>query len=365
MVYLLERLKVNMAELKIKNLSKSFGNNKVVEDVSFTVDDGEFCIVLGPSGCGKSTILRLVSGLDQQDSGTIYIGDDEVSGQTPKERDVAMVFQSYALYPHMSVFDNMAFSLKMKNIPKAEIKRKVIEGAKLLKINDLLLRKPKELSGGQRQRVAIGRAIVREPKLFLFDEPLSNLDAKLRNAMRVELVGLHSKLKSTVLYVTHDQVEAMTLGQKVVLLNEGKIQQIGTPAELYDIPANLFAATFIGSPQMNILDGSIENEGGNLLFKAGGITLDISHRKNLIGYSGKAVTAGIRPEALLPGKGLLSGEIKLIENLGSEIILHALIDGKNIIARLPPEIEKSERESISFSLAWKGVHFFSEGERIP
>ena len=354
-----------MAELKIENLSKSFGSVKVIEDVSFIVHDGEFCIVLGPSGCGKSTILRLVSGLEQQDSGTIHIGNVEVSGHTPKERDVAMVFQNYALYPHMNVFDNMAFSLKMNNIPKPEIKRKVIEGARLLKIDDLLQRKPKELSGGQRQRVAIGRAIVRKPQVFLFDEPLSNLDAKLRNAMRVELVGLHSKLNSTVLYVTHDQVEAMTLGQKVVLLNEGRIQQMGTPAELYDRPANLFAATFIGSPQMNILNGRIEQAGEKLLFRSGEITLDVSQMQNLAEYASKSVTAGIRPEALLPGNGPLVGRIELIEHLGSEIILHALIDQTKIIARLPPDIEKREGEPVSFNLAWKGVHFFFEGKRIP
>jgi ABC-type sugar transport system ATPase subunit len=354
-----------MAELKIANLNKSFGSTQVLEDISFTVNDGEFCIVLGPSGCGKSTILRLVSGLEQQDSGTIYIGDVEVSGRTPKERDVAMVFQSYALYPHMSVFDNMAFSLKMSNTPKPVIKRKVIEGANLLKINDLLQRKPKELSGGQRQRVAIGRAIVRNPQVFLFDEPLSNLDAKLRNAMRIELVGLHNKLSSTVLYVTHDQVEAMTLGQKVVLLNKGRIQQIGTPAELYEKPTNLFAATFIGSPQMNILEGRIKNEGKKIIFNTGVLTLDVSHRENLQGYAGQTITVGIRPEALLPGKGPLSGKIELIEHLGSEIILHALIDKTKIIARLSPDMEKCEGEPISFSLAWKGVHFFSKGERIP
>jgi ABC-type sugar transport system ATPase subunit len=307
----------------------------------------------------------VISGLEQQDRGTIHIGNVEVSSHTPKERDVAMVFQNYALYPHMNVFDNMAFSLKMNNIPKPEIKRKVIEGARLLKIDNLLQRKPKELSGGQRQRVAIGRAIVREPQVFLFDEPLSNLDAKLRNAMRVELVGLHSKLNSTVLYVTHDQVEAMTLGQKVVLLNEGKIQQMGTPAELYDRPANLFAATFIGSPQMNILNGIIDLTGEKILFKSGEITLDVSKRKNLAEYAGKSVTAGVRPEALLPGTGPLAGRIELIEHLGSEIILHALIDQTKIIARLTPDIEIREGESVSFSLAWKGVHFFFEGERIP
>jgi multiple sugar transport system ATP-binding protein len=353
-----------MAGLRIENLSKSFKDTSVVEEVSFTVRDGEFCIVLGPSGCGKSTLLRMIAGLELQDSGNIYIGDQEVSGLSPKERDVAMVFQSYALYPHMSVLDNMAFSLKMKKVSGSEINRKVIAGAKLLKIDDLLQRKPKELSGGQRQRVAIGRAIVREPKMFLFDEPLSNLDAKLRNAMRVELIGLHNKLNSTVVYVTHDQVEAMTLGQKIVLLNEGKIQQTGTPAEIYDTPANLFAATFIGSPQMNILDGSIERRGDKLLFRAGGIVLDVSHRKNLEKYTGETVTAGIRPESLLPGQGLLAGKVELIEHLGAEIILHALIDGMNIVARLSPDFKIRAGDDISFNLAWNGVHFFSTGERI-
>lgn len=353
-----------MAELNIENLSKSYGDNKVIEDISFTVRDGEFCIVLGPSGCGKSTILRLISGLELQEGGTIYIGDEEVSGLTPKERDVALVFQSYALYPHMSVYDNMAFSLKMKKVPRSEINSKVIEGAKLLKIDDLLQRKPKELSGGQRQRVAIGRAIVREPQVFLFDEPLSNLDAKLRNAMRVELVRLHSKLNTTVVYVTHDQVEAMTLGQKIVLLNEGKVQQTGTPAEIYDMPANLFAATFIGSPQMNILDGRIERRGDKLLFSSERISLDVSLRKNLEEYAGKTVTAGIRPESLLPGNGPLTGKVELIEHLGSEIILHARIDEKTIIARLSPDIDKREGDDISLSLAGKGVHFFFMGERI-
>jgi ABC-type sugar transport system ATPase subunit len=353
-----------MAELNIENLSKSYGANKIIEDISFTVRDGEFCIVLGPSGCGKSTILRLISGLELQEGGTIYIGNEEVSGLTPKERDVALVFQSYALYPHMSVYDNMAFSLKMKKVPRSEINSKVIEGAKLLKIDDLLQRKPKELSGGQRQRVAIGRAIVREPQVFLFDEPLSNLDAKLRNAMRVELVRLHSKLNTTVVYVTHDQVEAMTLGQKIVLLNEGKVQQTGTPAEIYDMPANLFAATFIGSPQMNILDGRIERRGDKLLFSSERISLDVSLRKNLEEYAGKTVTAGIRPESLLPGNGPLTGKVELIEHLGSEIILHARIDEKTIIARLSPDIDKREGDDISLSLAGKGVHFFFMGERI-
>ena len=353
-----------MAELRIENLYKSYGNNTVVEDVSFIVNNGEFCIVLGPSGCGKSTILRLISGLEQQDRGAVFIGGREGSGRTPKERDVAMVFQSYALYPHMSVYDNMAFSLRMNRVAPAVINRKVIESAKLLKINNLLQRKPKQLSGGQRQRVAIGRAIVRDPQVFLFDEPLSNLDAKLRNVMRVELIGLHSKLSSTVVYVTHDQVEAMTLGQKIVLLNEGRIQQTGTPTEIYDMPANLFAATFIGSPQMNILDGRIEKKGGNILFRSGNIVLDLSERKNLAGYAGRSVSVGIRPESLLPHAGPLSGRVELIEHLGPEIILHARIDKKSIIARLPPDFDKREGEDIAFRLAAKGVHFFSDDKRI-
>jgi len=353
-----------MAELRIENLSKSYGDNKVVDDVSFTVRDGEFCILLGPSGCGKSTILRLISGLEPQNAGSIYIGDKEVSDLTPKERDVAMVFQNYALYPHMNAYENMAFSLKMNRFGRSEINKKVREGAELLKIENLLNRKPKELSGGQRQRVAIGRAIVRDPQIFLFDEPLSNLDAKLRNTMRVELVGLHSKLKSTVVYVTHDQVEAMTLGQKIVLLKDGRIQQMGTPAEIYDQPANIFAATFVGSPQMNVLEGAIEADNGNLLFRSEDIMLDVSHRKELEKYTGQGVTAGIRPESLQPDKGPLSGKVELVEHLGSEIVLHARIGTKSIIAKLGPDSQKSRGDDVSFSLAWKGVHFFSDQIRI-
>lgn len=353
-----------MAELRIENLSKSYGDNKVVDDVSFTVRDGEFCILLGPSGCGKSTILRLISGLEPQNAGRIYIGDKEVSDLTPKKRDVAMVFQNYALYPHMNAYENMAFSLKMNRLGSAEINKKVREGAELLKIENLLHRKPKELSGGQRQRVAIGRAIVRDPQIFLFDEPLSNLDAKLRNTMRVELIGLHSKLKSTVVYVTHDQVEAMTLGQKIVLLKDGRIQQMGTPAEIYDQPANIFAATFVGSPQMNILEGAIEADNNKILFRSEDIILDVSHKKELEEYTGEGVTAGIRPESLQPGKGPLSGKVELVEHLGSEIVLHARIGTKSIIAKLGPDFQKSRGDDVSFSLAWKGVHFFSDQIRI-
>jgi len=353
-----------MAELRIENLSKSYGDNKVVDDVSFTVRDGEFCILLGPSGCGKSTILRLISGLEPQNAGSIYIGDKEVSDLTPKKRDVAMVFQNYALYPHMNAYENMAFSLKMNRLGSAEINKKVREGAELLKIENLLHRKPKELSGGQRQRVAIGRAIVRDPQIFLFDEPLSNLDAKLRNTMRVELVGLHSKLKSTVVYVTHDQVEAMTLGQKIILLKDGRIQQMGTPAEIYDQPANIFAATFVGSPQMNILEGAIEADNNKILFRSEDIILDVSHKKELEEYTGEGVTAGIRPESLRPGKGPLSGKVELVEHLGSEIVLHARIGTKSIIAKLGPDFQKSRGDDVSFSLAWKGVHFFSDLIRI-
>ena len=242
-----------MANLKINSLNKSFGTTNVINDISFEVKEGEFCILLGPSGCGKTTVLRLIAGLESQDEGEIFIGDKEVSNLTPKERDIAMVFQSYALYPHMSVYDNMAFSLNMQKKARQEIDNKVRETAALLGMEELLDRKPKELSGGQRQRVAIGRSIVRDPKLFLFDEPLSNLDAKLRSSMRVELARLHETLKATTVYVTHDQVEAMTLGEKIIVFDKGKIQQTGTPDDIYNRPANLFVASFIGTPQINLV----------------------------------------------------------------------------------------------------------------
>jgi len=248
--------------LTVHDLTKKYGGKTVLDKVSFTVDKGEFCILLGPSGCGKSTILRIIAGLEQQDGGEIHIEGRDVAQLTPAQRDVAMVFQSYALYPHMNVFENLAFPLKINKTPHREIAGKVQEAARLLSIEELLRRKPRELSGGQRQRVAIGRAIVRNPRLFLFDEPLSNLDAKLRAGMRVELAKLHRRLQTTMLYVTHDQVEAMTLGSKIVILENGLVRQIGTPDEVYDLPANLFVAGFIGSPAINFIEGSLASQQG-------------------------------------------------------------------------------------------------------
>lgn len=353
-----------MAELRIDKLKKSFGNNSVIDTVSFDVLNGEFCILLGPSGCGKSTILRLIAGLEHQDGGTIFIGNREVSDLSPKERDIAMVFQSYALYPHMNVYENMAFSLKMKKNPKGEINVKVREAAKLLAIEDLLDRKPKELSGGQRQRVAIGRAIVRNPRLFLFDEPLSNLDAKLRTAMRLELAELHKKLGSTIIYVTHDQTEAMTLGQKIILLNEGKIQQIGSPKQVYERPSNLFVATFIGSPQINCVQGRLSDVQGQLCFQSSGFTFNVNHLKELLEYKGKDVTLGIRPEALIPGDGPLTATIELVEHLGSETILYTNAGDTRLSVRILSDTERSAGEEVSLCLSEKGLHFFYDEERI-
>jgi ABC-type sugar transport system ATPase subunit len=352
-----------MAGLRIRNLRKSFGGNPVIKDISLDVPDGEFCILLGPSGCGKSTILRLISGLERQDGGEIFIGEKEVSELTPKERDIAMVFQSYALYPHLNACENMAFSLKMKKMPKLEIEKKVREVAELLEIESLLKRKPRELSGGQRQRVAIGRAIVRSPKLFLFDEPLSNLDAKLRASMRVELAKLHRKLKSTVIYVTHDQTEAMTLGRKIVLLKEGEIQQTGSPSEMYEKPANLFVASFIGSPQINTVEGTIDVSNGKIYFRSSAFSTPVDEEA-LRKYSGKSVTMGIRPESLTPEEGPVKGRIELVERLGSETILYAVVGESRMTARVLSDMDKESGEEIIFSLNPKGVHFFHEGKRI-
>lgn len=353
-----------MAGLNVQGLRKSFGSTTVIDNISFAVSEGEFCILLGPSGCGKTTILRLIAGLEHQDRGDIYIGGQEVSTFTPKERNIAMVFQSYALYPHLNVYENMSFSLRMKKIPKHERDAVVKKTAELLGIADLLNRKPKELSGGQRQRVAIGRAIVRNPSLFLFDEPLSNLDAKLRTAMRVELKKLHQKLGSTIVYVTHDQTEAMTLGEKIILLNHGVIQQVGTPDDLYERPANVFVAGFIGSPQMNFIEGSVVLKDEKQLFRSSAGTIDISDRPGLKDYAGRNMLLGIRPESLMPGEGPFTAHIELVEHLGSETIIYASVSGIRITARLLSEFPVREGQSIAFSFKNKGVHYFHDGIRV-
>lgn len=354
----------SMANLKVRHLSKSFGSTKVIDTMSLDVRDGEFCILLGPSGCGKTTVLRLIAGLEQQDNGEIYIGDKEVSELSPKDRNIAMVFQSYALYPHMSVYDNMAFPLKMNKIPKPDIDSKVLNTSRLLGLDEFLKRKPKELSGGQRQRVAIGRAIVREPQLFLFDEPLSNLDAKLRGSMRVELSKLQQKLKATILYVTHDQIEAMTLGNTIVLFDRGRIQQTGTPSELYNKPANLFVASFIGSPQINLITGSVHFHGKDASFKAGNFSFTIENASALTDYADKPVVLGIRPEALVPGDGPIKGVLEFIERLGPETILYADVYGTRIAAKAPADYQGHKGKRISLRMNEKSIHFFHNEKRI-
>ena len=353
-----------MANLSVQNLIKSFGNTQVINNISFHVRDGEFCILLGPSGCGKTTVLRLIAGLEQLDDGSIFINDQEVSNLTPRDRDIAMVFQSYALYPHMSVYENMAFSLKMRKKSENIIDSKVKETAGLLELEDFLNRRPGELSGGQRQRVAIGRAIVRNPKLFLFDEPLSNLDAKLRSTMRVELANLHQKLKATTVYVTHDQVEAMTLGEKIILIDQGEIQQTGTPHDVYHKPSNLFVATFIGTPQINLLTGSVVEKESRTYFESGSLNIDISSRTELKQYINTKLTMGIRPESLSPGEGPIKGTVELIEHLGPETLVYIDLDGKRIIAKTHSGFQMKRGSYISLSMSKTGVHFFIDGKRI-
>jgi ABC-type sugar transport system ATPase subunit len=353
-----------MPGLKIKDLRKSFNSNTIIQNISFEVADGEFCILLGPSGCGKSTILRIIAGLESHDTGEIFIGGSNVGHLTPKARDVAMVFQTYALYPHMNVYDNMAFSLKIKKLSKTEIDKKVRETAQLLGIEDFLGRKPKELSGGQRQRVAIGRAIVRSPQLFLFDEPLSNLDARLRATMRVELAKLHQTLGTTMVYVTHDQIEAMTLGDKIILLDQGVIQQIGSPRELYERPSNLFVATFIGSPQINLIEGNLAVHKNNVSFKSGALVIDLGTRDDLKKYSDDTITMGIRPESLDPGKGPIVGFLELVEHIGSETILYVRTDNGRVIAKGPSDFHGNTGEKVSLALKATDIHLFHKGMRV-
>jgi ABC-type sugar transport system ATPase subunit len=353
-----------MANVTVNNLTKSFGPTNVVNNISFDVSEGEFCILLGPSGCGKTTVLRIIAGLEQQDKGEIFVGDREVSDLTPRQRDIAMVFQSYALYPHLDVFENMAFSLRMKKKPKQEIENSVRKTARLLDLEEFLKRKPRELSGGQRQRVAIGRAIVRKPKLFLFDEPLSNLDAKLRSSMRVELAKLHKKLGATMIYVTHDQVEAMTLGEKIILINNGVIHQVGSPREVYEKPANLFVATFIGSPTINLIEGKIETINSRAVFRSEGLLIDVDARNELIGYSGKDVILGIRPESLTPGEGPFHGILEIVEHIGPETIIYMSSDKNRIVAKAPSDFRGKTGEEITLAANEAAMHFFCKGKRI-
>ena len=335
-----------MSKIVIKNLEKSFGDNKVINKFNIDIKDGEFIVLVGPSGCGKSTLLRMISGLESIDQGEIYLDTKLINNLIPSKREIAMVFQSYALYPHMNVFENMSFGLKMEKIPKNEIHDKVKSAAATLQIEDLLERKPKQLSGGQRQRVAIGRAITRNPKVFLFDEPLSNLDAALRSEMRVEISKLHKKLKSNIIYVTHDQIEAMTLADRIVVLNNGIIEQFGTPNDIYSDPNNIFVAEFIGSPKMNIIKinkDQIINSNTIELFK-NKITFENFEFKD-------EIYLGVRPENISikdDHEIKLDVKVDLIENLGFEKIIYTKISGNEIIIKSSENVT-GQSSKISFS----------------
>ena len=346
-----------MSKIVIKNLEKSFGDNKVINKFNIDIKDGEFIVLVGPSGCGKSTLLRMVSGLESIDQGEIFLDTKLINNLIPSKREIAMVFQSYALYPHMNVFENMSFGLKMEKIPKNEIKEKVYNAAATLQIEDLLDRKPKQLSGGQRQRVAIGRAITRNPKVFLFDEPLSNLDAALRSEMRVEISKLHKKLKSNIIYVTHDQIEAMTLADRIVVLNKGIIEQFGTPKEIYNDPNNIFVAEFIGSPKMNIIKinkEQIVNSNTINLFK-NKITFENFNFKD-------EIYLGIRPEDIsLDENHEVQLEVKIehTENLGFEKIIHTKISDNEIVIKSSENVNK---HSLKISFSKDKVLFFDKSK---
>ena len=351
-----------MANLSLQHIYKIYpGDVTAVKDFNLEIEDKEFVVFVGPSGCGKSTTLRMIAGLEDISKGELYIGDKLVNGVEPKERDIAMVFQNYALYPHMTVFDNMAFALKLRKVPKAEIEQKVTEAARILDIEHLLKRKPKALSGGQRQRVALGRAIVRHPKVFLMDEPLSNLDAKLRVQMRTEITKLYRKLQTTFIYVTHDQVEAMTMATKIVLMNDGKIQQVGKPYEFYDKPQNMFVARFIGSPTINMIKGKID--GKKFVSEDGLISITPSDEdlKSLASYNGKDVYLGIRSERFVGDakNDTFEATIDVIEVLGKEKTLYVkLKSGKDLVITVPGyhQYEVGEKHNFGFDLG--ALHFF-------
>ena len=362
-----------MASLSLKNVCKVYPNGFVaVKDFNLDIADQEFIIFVGPSGCGKSTTLRMIAGLEEISSGELWIGDKLVNDVEPKDRDIAMVFQNYALYPHMTVYDNMAFGLKLRKVPKADIDKAVHEAAKILDIEHLLDRKPKALSGGQRQRVAMGRAIVRSPKVFLMDEPLSNLDAKLRVQMRVEISKLHQRLGATIIYVTHDQTEAMTLGTRIVVMKDGVVQQVDTPQNLYQKPGNLFVAGFMGSPQMNFLDAVISEKGGNLIAKVGEHELVIPAAKAKAlkdgGYVGKTVVLGIRPEDIHDSQMFIEASpsapmtsvVKVYELLGAEVFLYFDVNGTQVTARVDPRTTAKTGDPIKFAFDMEKSHFFDK-----
>jgi multiple sugar transport system ATP-binding protein len=356
---------VIVASLTLKNISKRFGKVSVLHDVNVHVEDGAFCVLLGPSGCGKSTLLNIIAGLTPQDSGSVLLDGHPVDYLAPRERDVAMVFQSYALYPHMTVARNIGFGLRMRGVARAEIAHKVRDVARLLGIQDLLERKPRELSGGQRQRVAMGRALVRQPKLFLFDEPLSNLDARLRANVRLELKQIHQQLRGTVVYVTHDQVEAMTLGDQIVVLHEGNVRQQGPPDAIYAHPADRFVAAFLGTPEMNLYSGRIMIREGQALFEGKGFSLTLGDA--LVAYADQEIELGVRPEDVRIHRAAdlgLQGEVEMVSNIGSEIYVHARIGEERITVKAPKDSPLKVGQTLSLTISEDALHLFHKGRRL-
>ncbi|MTI81086.1 MAG: sn-glycerol-3-phosphate ABC transporter ATP-binding protein UgpC [Firmicutes bacterium] len=354
-----------MATVSFKNVCKNFGDQEVVKNLNLEIEDQEFIVLVGPSGCGKSTSLRMLAGLEEITSGDILIGDTKVNDMEPKDRDIAMVFQNYALYPHMNVYDNMAFGLKLRKHSASEIERQVNEAATILGIEHLLERKPKELSGGQRQRVAIGRAIVREPKVFLMDEPLSNLDAKLRVQMRAELAKLHQKLKTTCIYVTHDQTEAMTMGDRIVVMKDGVVQQVASPSELYNSPNNIFVAGFIGSPAMNFIDCKVKQHNGQTyLVNEDGFSYLIDNQ--LADYNDKEVVFGIRPEDIsydttdTPKENCQQVRVDVVENLGAETLLYVSFGEQSVVCRFMGAPKHSVGNNINIALNPNRYYIFDK-----
>ncbi|WP_062232524.1 ABC transporter ATP-binding protein [Aureimonas sp. N4] len=359
-----------MSFLKIEQVRKRFGAVETIKGVSFEAAKGEFVVFVGPSGCGKSTLLRMISGLEETTDGRILIDGEDLTHADPAERHVAMVFQSYALFPHMSVYDNIAFGMQINKVPKAEIQARVMEAARILQIEPLLARRPKQLSGGQRQRVAIGRAIVRKPKLFLFDEPLSNLDAELRTQMRVEIAKLHREIGATMIYVTHDQVEAMTLADRIVVLRNGEVEQVGSPTELYDNPANLFVAGFIGNPRMSFLDGVVESAlsgAARIASPAFAAPQTITGPFERALVPGESVTLGLRPEALRidAGAPVLTAKVEITENLGGSTLIHARTgDGRALTLATPDRAAAREGSLLPLAFAAAPHLFGADGKRL-
>jgi multiple sugar transport system ATP-binding protein len=362
-----------MAAITLEKLNKHYGALfHAVKDVDLKIADKEFVALVGPSGCGKSTTLRMIAGLEDITSGDIRIGSRIVNHLPPRDRDVAMVFQNYALYQHMSVYDNLAFGLRNKKAPEAEIKAAIDRAAGMLGLHELLARKPKQLSGGQQQRVALGRCIVRNPQVFLFDEPLSNLDAKLRAQMRIEIKRLHAEIPTTSVFVTHDQVEAMTLGDRVVIMRDGRIQQIGTPLQVYGKPANKFVAAFIGAPAMNFIDVTVRVEAGSTAAEAAGLrlTVNAAEARALAAHNGRKLIMGMRPEHLVLGEGAaglgFDARVEVVEQLGSEILLETAVGTTSItVARVPAETKVARGDQVRVSAQPGRLHFFDPESELP